>query len=136
MDKCLKAGLRMTSQRVIIVQEINSASDHPNVDTIYRRATEKDPSISLATVYRTVGLLDKAGIIEKLEIGDGSSRYEMAREHHDHLLDIEDGTIHEFQNKVLEELKNKIADEMGFDLVSHRLELYGRKKKIKTLFDK
>ena len=129
MDKCLKAGMRMTSQRVIIVQEINSATDHPNVDTIYRRATEKDPSISLATVYRTVGLLDKAGIIEKLDIGDGSSRYEMARGHHDHLLDIEDGTIHEFRNTELEELKTKIADEMGFDLVSHRLELYGRKRK-------
>lgn len=128
LEKCQKAGLRMTSQRMVIAQLIHDADDHPDVDTIYRRATEIDSAISLATIYRTVAILEDAGVVEKLDIGDGRARYEAAGEHHEHLVDVDTGEIHEFHHPELEALKARIADEMGFVMVGHRLELYGRKK--------
>lgn len=129
IDKCLDAGVRMTNQRRIIIELIDEADDHPDVDTLYRRAIAVDQTISLATIYRTVGVLEQAGLIEKLEVGDGKARYEMAGEHHEHLVDVDSGEIHEFQHEELEELKKKIARDMGFELVGHRLELFGRKLK-------
>lgn len=129
IDKCLEAGVRMTSQRRIIIELIDDADDHPDVDTIYRRAIEIDHTISLATIYRTVGVLEQAGIIDKLDVGDGKARYELSGEHHEHLVDIDSGEIHEFQHEELEALKEKIARDMGFELVGHRLELFGRKIK-------
>ena len=128
LQKCQQAGLRMTSQRLVIAQLIHEADDHPDVDTIYRRANEIDSSISLATIYRTVAILEQAGVIEKLEIGDGRARYEAAGEHHDHLVDVDSGEIHEFHDAELEQLKERIAEKMGFSLVGHRLELFGRKQ--------
>ena len=127
IDKCLEAGVRMTHQRRIIIELIDEADDHPDVDTIYRRAIEIDKTISLATIYRTVGVLEQAKIIDKLEVGDGKARYELAGEHHEHLVDVDSGEIHEFQHEELEALKEKIARDMGFELVGHRLELFGRK---------
>ncbi len=127
IDKCLEAGVRMTNQRRIIIELIDNADDHPDVDTIYRRAIEIDGTISLATIYRTVGVLEQAGIIDKLEVGDGKARYELSGEHHEHLVDVDSGEIHEFQHEELEALKEKIARDMGFELVGHRLELFGRK---------
>lgn len=129
IDKCLEAGVRMTSQRRIIIELIDDSDDHPDVDTIYRRAIEIDHTISLATIYRTVGVLEQAGIIDKLDVGDGKARYELSGEHHEHLVDIDSGEIHEFQHEELEALKEKIARDMGFELVGHRLELFGRKIK-------
>ncbi|MGC6411561.1 MAG: Fur family transcriptional regulator [Candidatus Puniceispirillaceae bacterium] len=129
LEKCQKAGLRMTSQRMVIAQLIHDADDHPDVDTIYRRAVEIDPAISLATIYRTVAILEEANVVEKLDIGDGRARYEAAGEHHEHLVDIDTGEIHEFHHAALEALKEQIARDMGFELVDHRLELYGRKLK-------
>ncbi len=127
IDRCLEAGVRMTNQRRIIIELIDEATDHPDVHTIYRRAIKVDEDISLATIYRTVGVLAQAGIIDKLEVGDGKARYELAGEHHEHLVDVETGDIHEFQHAELEALKEKIARDMGFELVDHRLELFGRK---------
>ena len=127
IDRCLEAGVRMTNQRRIIIELIDDATDHPDVDTIYRRAIEIDKTISLATIYRTVGVLEQAGIVDKLEVGDGKARYELSGEHHEHLVDIDSGEIHEFQHEELEALKEKIARDMGFELVGHRLELFGRK---------
>ncbi|NBQ83111.1 MAG: transcriptional repressor [Alphaproteobacteria bacterium] len=129
IDKCLEAGVRMTNQRRIIIELIDDADDHPDVDTIYRRAIELDNTISLATIYRTVGVLEQAGIIDKLDVGDGKARYELSGEHHEHLVDVDSGEIHEFQHAELEALKEKIARDMGFELVGHRLELFGRKIK-------
>ena len=129
IDKCLEAGVRMTNQRRIIIELIDDADDHPDVDTIYRRAIELDNTISLATIYRTVGVLEQAGIIDKLDVGDGKARYELSGEHHEHLVDVDSGEIHEFQHAELEALKEKIALDMGFELVGHRLELFGRKIK-------
>ena len=127
IDRCLEAGVRMTHQRRIIIELIDEADDHPDVDTIYRRAYEVDKTISLATIYRTVGVLEQAGIVDKLEVGDGKARYELSGEHHEHLVDVDSGEIHEFQHEELEALKEKIARDMGFELVGHRLELFGRK---------
>lgn len=129
IDKCLEAGVRMTNQRRIIIELIDEADDHPDVDTIYRRAIAIDKTISLATIYRTVGVLEQAGVVEKLDVGDGKARYELAGEHHEHLVDVDSGEIHEFQHAELEALKEKIANDMGFELVGHRLELFGRKIK-------
>ena len=129
IDRCLEAGVRMTNQRRIIIELIDDSDDHPDVDTIYRRAIEIDNTISLATIYRTVGVLEQAGIIDKLDVGDGKARYELSGEHHEHLVDVDSGEIHEFQHEELEALKEKIALDMGFELVGHRLELFGRKIK-------
>ena len=128
-DRCLKVGLRMTLPRKIILEVIEASEDHPDVDEMYRRAVEKDRSISIATVYRTIKLFEEAGIIERLDIGDGRSRYEEAGEHHEHLIDVESGEIIEFQNEELEEMKRQVALKMGYELVDHRLELFGKKIK-------
>ena len=117
----------MTLPRKIILEVIEDSADHPDVDEMYRRAVEKDRSISIATVYRTIKLFEEAGIIERLDIGDGRSRYEEAGEHHEHLIDVESGEIIEFQNEELEEMKRQVALNMGYELVDHRLELFGKK---------
>ena len=129
LKKCLNNGIRMTNQRQIIVGVIENSEDHPDVEELYRRAVEKDRSISIATVYRTIKLFEEAGIIEKLDIGDGRARYEEAGEHHEHLIDVETGEIIEFQNEELEEMKRQVALNMGYELVDHRLELFGKKIK-------
>jgi len=128
--KCVERGLRMTDQRRIIAQVLSEATDHPDAEEVYTRASEKDPKISLATVYRTVRLFDEAGIIETHDFRDGRARYELAEgEHHDHLIDVQTGDVIEFVNEEIEKLQEKIADELGYELVDHRMELYGRKKK-------
>ena len=129
LSRCLAKNIRMTSQRQIIIQVIEESDDHPDVDQLYLRSVELDNTISIATVYRTVKLLEEAGLIERLEFGDGRSRYEEAGEHHEHLVDIETGEVHEFYNEELETMKTEIARDMGYDLIDHRLELYGKKRK-------
>ena len=128
-DKCLRVGLRMTLPRKVILEVIEDSEDHPDVEEMYRRAVVKDKTISIATVYRTIKLFEEAGIIEKLDIGDGRARYEEAGEHHEHLVDVETGEIIEFQNEELEEMKKQVAFKMGYELVDHRLELFGKKIK-------
>ena len=128
--KCIDRGLRMTDQRRIIAQVLSEATDHPDAEEVYTRASSKDPKISLATVYRTVRLFDEAGIIETHDFRDGRARYELAEgEHHDHLIDVQTGDVIEFVDAEIEALQEKIAEKLGYDLVDHRMELYGRKKK-------
>ncbi len=116
----------MTEQRRVIARVLSAASDHPDVEEIHRRAHALDPHISIATVYRTVRLFEEAGILERHDFRDGRSRYEeVPNEHHDHLIDIETGEVHEFRNDEIEKLQQRIAQELGFKLVDHRLELYG-----------
>lgn len=123
---CIEKGLKMTGQRRVIARVLSEATDHPDVDQVYRRATKIDPRISIATVYRTVRLLEEAQILNRHEFGDGRARYEKAPEvHHDHLIDVESGRVIEFQNERIEELQRQIARELGYELVGHRLELYG-----------
>ncbi len=126
-SKCAEAGLKMTGQRKIILKVLDTASDHPSVEDVYARAKDLDKSISIATVYRTLNLLDELDLVIRHEFQEGYSRYEVNEEHHHHLVDLETGKVIEFQNEELEKLKVKIANELGYDLIDHRLELYGKK---------
>ncbi|MDJ0894239.1 MAG: Fur family transcriptional regulator [Alphaproteobacteria bacterium] len=122
---CLERNLKMTEQRRVIARVLSEATDHPDVEQVHQRASEIDPRISIATVYRTVRLFEEANILERHDFGDGRARYEEAREeHHDHLIDIESGKVLEFHNSELERLKQAVAEELGYRLVDHRLELY------------
>ena len=124
--RCEDQGLRMTDQRRTIATILDSALDHPDVEELHQRINKVDKSISLATVYRTVKLFEELGILEKLEFGDGRARYEDAdREHHDHLINVQNGEVIEFVNSDIEKLQEKIAQELGFKLLGHKLELYG-----------
>jgi Fur family ferric uptake transcriptional regulator len=123
---CVDKGMRMTDQRRVVARVLSSATDHPDVEELYRRAHEVDPHISIATVYRTVRLFEESGIIERHDFRDGRSRYEQAPdEHHDHLIDMRTGKVVEFIDAEIEALQNAIARRLGFKLVDHRLELYG-----------
>ena len=126
LQRCERKGLRMTGQRKIIAQVLENAADHPDVEELYKRTSKIDPTISIATVYRTVKLFDEAGILDKLEFGDGRARYEDAkREHHDHLIDVNSGRVIEFVDSDIEKLQEKIANKLGYKLMGHKLELYG-----------
>lgn len=123
---CFDRGLKMTEQRRVIARVLSDATDHPDVELLYRRATEIDSRISIATVYRTVRLFEEANILEKHDFGDGRARYEeVPEEHHDHLIDIDTGKVIEFSNREIEVLQQKIAEGLGYRLIDHRLELYG-----------
>ncbi|MEL7344363.1 MAG: Fur family transcriptional regulator [Pseudomonadota bacterium] len=126
IERCEAKGLRMTEQRKVIAAVLEDAADHPDVEELYARASAVDPRISLATVYRTVKLFEEAGILEKVEFGDGRARYEDAeREHHDHLIDIQSGAVIEFIDEEIEALQERIAAKLGYELRGHKLELYG-----------
>ena len=119
----------MTSKRKVIAEVLNKSKDHPDVEELYQRASKIDPNISLATVYRTISIFEKNGIIKKLNLGDKKARYELVnlkRGHHYHLVDIDTGRIIEFSDKKLEQVKKDIAKRLGYKLVDHKLELYGR----------
>ncbi|MCW1955347.1 Fur family transcriptional regulator [uncultured Lentibacter sp.] len=125
-SRCEAKGLRMTGQRRIIASVLEDSDDHPDVEELYARAAALDAGISIATVYRTVKLFDEAGILDKLEFGDGRARYEDAeREHHDHLIDMNSGEVIEFVDEEIEALQERIAQKLGYTLKGHRLELYG-----------
>ncbi|WP_417606725.1 Fur family transcriptional regulator [Primorskyibacter flagellatus] len=126
IERCEAKGLRMTDQRRTIAQVLEEATDHPDVEELYARASARDAAISIATVYRTVKLFEEAGILERLEFGDGRARYEDAeREHHDHLIDMQSGEVIEFVDPEIEALQEKIAEKLGYRLKGHRMELYG-----------
>ncbi len=128
LARCEAQGLRLTEQRRVIAQVLEAAEDHPDVDTLHARAHAIDPRISIATVYRTVKLFEEAGILERLEFGDGRARYEDAqRDHHDHLIDMTTGEVIEFCDPEIEALKEAIARRLGYRLKGHRLELFGVK---------
>ena len=135
-QKCLSKGVKLTEQRRIIVKVISESkvsygeSDHPDVDELYSRVSKIDSKISIATVYRTVKLLEEAGILAKHDFKGGKARYEaMVESHHDHLIDIKSGEIIEFVDEEIEKLQIKVAEKYGYKLVDHKLELYGVKKK-------
>jgi len=125
-QKCIEQGMRMTDQRRTIAHVLSKSDDHPDVEELYRRASAIDSKISIATVYRTVRLFEEAGILERHDFKDGRARYEQApEEHHDHLIDIQSGEVLEFRSEEIEELQKRVAKELGFELVDHRMELYG-----------
>lgn len=127
---CIKKNMRMTDQRRVIARVLSDAEDHPDVEEVYKRATEIDNQISIATVYRTVRLFEEADILERHDFRDGRSRYELVTEsHHDHMIDIESGEVIEFVDDEIEALQEMIAKKLGYKLVDHRMELYGVKLK-------
>ena len=135
-DKCIAKGVKLTEQRKIIVKVLSESkktygeSDHPDVDELYSRVSKVDTKISIATVYRTVRILEEAGILIKHDFKAGKARYEQIREsHHDHLIDVKTGEIIEFVDEEIEKLQKKVAEKFGYTLVDHKLELYGVKKK-------
>jgi len=122
---CAEKGMRMTEQRRVVARVLQASDDHPDVEELYRRASAVDPNISISTVYRTVRLFEDAGIVERHEFRDGRARYETLPEaHHDHLIDLRSGTVIEFTNEEIERIQERIARELGYRLVDHRLELY------------
>ena len=123
---CSEKGMRMTDQRRVVARVLSGSHDHPDVEELYRRSHALDPHISIATVYRTVRLFEEAGIISRHDFRDGRSRYEEAPEtHHDHLIDMRSGKVIEFVDSEIETLQEAIARKLGYQLVDHRLELYG-----------
>jgi len=123
---CIEKGMKMTEQRRVIARVLSDSKDHPDVEEVYRRATAYDPRISIATVYRTVRLLEEAEILARHDFGDGRARYEEVQDdHHDHLIDMKSGKVIEFHSEEIEEMQRKVAESHGYRLVGHRLELYG-----------
>ena len=129
-QKCIAKGVKLTDQRKTIAKAMSNSNDHPDVDELYKRVSKIDTKISIATVYRTVKLFEEVGIIAKHDFKGGKARYEELNEsHHDHLINIKTGEIIEFVDEEIENLQKKVAEKYGYNLVDHRLELYGIKKK-------
>ena len=123
---CIERGMKMTGQRRVIARVLSESEDHPDVEELYRRSMDADPKISIATVYRTVRLFEEAGLLDRLDFGDGRARYEeTSDDHHDHLIDINSGKVIEFHDDEVQQLQIKIAARYGFKLIGHRMELYG-----------
>ena len=129
-NKCINKGVRLTEQRKLIAEVMSKSKNHPDVDELHKKINVLDSKISIATVYRTVKLFEEAGIVEKHDFRGNKARYEQApEEHHDHLIDINTGEIIEFVNEDIEKLQKKVAENLGYKLVDHRLELYCSKIK-------
>jgi|TARA_B110000881_G_C18468615_1_gene460127 Fur family ferric uptake transcriptional regulator len=129
-NKCIKKGVRLTDQRKLIAKTMSESEDHPDVDELHKRVSKLDSKISIATVYRTVKLFEESGIVAKHDFKGNKARYEQTtHEHHDHLIDINTGEIIEFVNEDIEKLQKEVAAKLGYNLVDHRLELYGSKNK-------
>ena len=128
--RCKQKGVKLTDQRKLIAQIMSDSHDHPNVDELYKRVSKIDPKISIATVYRTVKLFEESGILTKHDFRGEKTRYEeLPDSHHDHLIDVQSGEIVEFVNEEIEKLQKTVAEKLGYQLIDHRLELYGIKKK-------
>jgi Fur family ferric uptake transcriptional regulator len=123
--QCMAKGMRMTEQRRVIARVLAGSDDHPSVEELYRRCARVDDRISISTVYRTMRLFEDAGIIERHDFREGRARYETSSErHHDHLIDLRNGEVIEFQSEEIERLQAEVARKLGYRLVDHRLELY------------
>ena len=124
LDKCKKLGLKLTEQRKTIVKVLSVSSDHPDVESVHKRAAKIDKRIGIATVYRTIKLFEDNNLLEKHEFKGYSSRYETVRENHHHLIDIKSGKVKEFRNTLVDAMQKQVAIEMGYKLIDYRLELY------------
>ncbi len=125
-DLCIERGMKMTEQRRVIAEVLSDSEDHPDVELVYARSVKIDPRISIATVYRTVRLFEEAGLLDRLDFGDGRARYEQTSDdHHDHLIDVKSGEIIEFHDEEVESLQLQVARRLGYKLVGHRMELFG-----------
>ena len=129
-ERCKQKGVKLTDQRKLIARIMSDSHDHPNVDALYKRVSKIDSKISIATVYRTVKLFEEAGILTKHDFRGEKARYEeLPDSHHDHLIDVQSGEIVEFVDEEIEKLQKAVAEKLGYQLLDHKLELYGIKKK-------
>ena len=129
-ERCKQKGIKLTDQRKLVAQIMSDSHDHPNVDELYKRVSKIDSKISIATVYRTVRLFEEVGILTKHDFRGEKARYEeLPDSHHDHLIDVQSGEIVEFVEEEIEKLQKAVAEKLGYQLVDHKLELYGIKKK-------
>jgi Fur family transcriptional regulator, ferric uptake regulator len=129
---CIAKGMKMTEQRRVIARVLSEAEDHPDVEEVHRRSSEIDSRISIATVYRTVRLFEEANILQRHDFGDGRSRYEArASDHHDHVINVRTGEVLEFHSEEIESLQQSVAEELGLELVGHRMELFCIPKPVK-----
>ena len=124
LDKCKKLGLKLTEQRKVIVKVLSDSSDHPDVESVHKRAVKFDKRIGIATVYRTIKLFEDNNLLEKHEFKGYSSRYETVRENHHHLIDVKSGKVKEFRNTLVDAMQKQVAKELGYKLIDYRLELY------------
>ena len=124
LEKCLKLGLKITAQRKIIVKVLSESLDHPDVESVHKRASKIDKKIGIATVYRTIKLFEDNNLLEKHEFKGYSSRYETVRENHHHLIDVKSGKVKEFRNTLVDAMQKQVAKEMGYKLIDYRLEIY------------
>ena len=124
LDKCKKLGLKLTEQRKTIVKVLSDSSDHPDVESVHKRAVKIDKKIGIATVYRTIKLFEDNNLLEKHEFKGYSSRYETVRENHHHLIDVKSGKVKEFRNTLVDAMQKQVAKELGYKLIDYRLELY------------
>ena len=129
-ERCKQKGVKLTDQRKLIAQTMSNSHDHPNVDELHNRVSKIESKISIATVYRTVKLFEEVGILTKHDFKGEKARYEeLPENHHDHLIDVQSGEIVEFVNEEIEKLQETVAEKLGYQLLDHKLELYGIKKK-------
>ena len=127
-ERCKQKGVKLTDQRKLIAQTLSNSHDHPNVDELYKRVSKIDSKISIATVYRTVKLFEETGILTKHDFRGEKARYEeLPDSHHDHLIDVQSGEIVEFIDEEIEKLQETVAEKLGYQLLDHKLELYGIK---------
>lgn len=129
-DLLRQGGVRVTRQREVVLKVLTEADDHPDAAELHRRAQALDDTVSLATVYRTLSVLEREGVVQRLSFETGGARFEVAdAAHHDHIVDVESGEIIEFRSDKIEQLQREIAALMGYEILHHRLELYCRKKR-------
>ncbi len=129
IDILRNAGLRVTHQRVAILAILAAATDHPNADDIYAKARVLDDTVSVATVYRTLVLLEEAGLIRKLSFDDAPARFEMTPQgDHDHLVDVDTGELIEIPGDEITRLRAAIVANMGYEIISQHTVLRGRRK--------
>src|SRR3712207_1987273 len=128
-DALRSAGVRITRQRAALLQILAGSDDHPDANELHRRAHAIEPSVSLATVYRTLSVLEQQGMVHRHTFEGAPARFERAdMEHHDHLIDLDTGRVIEFRSDKIVRLQAEIAAELGYDLIRHRLELYCRRR--------
>lgn len=129
MEEAMRSGgLRMTRQRIALLQVLNESADHPDANELHRRAQELDETVSLATVYRTLSVLEDKDIVHRHSFEGAPARFETADSpHHDHIIDIDSREVVEFTSPEIERLQREVARKHGYEVVSHRLELYCRK---------
>ena len=120
-------NLKITKQRRAVLEAFLASEEHVSAEDLYKIVSAKEPKIGLATVYRTLSLLTESGLAAELDFGDGQKRYEHNYDHahHDHMICTQCGKIIEFHNPLIEKLQEDVAREHGFEMTTHKLDMFG-----------